>query len=89
MAGLPMSQCDPKRPQMVPKDQNKMFWTVWNPFSNVKWSKLLSNNFYMSKEYSCAMDSQIKQIYGRDNQKSDEKGSRIAKNGKIFANNTR
>ena len=43
----------------------------------------------MSKEYSSAMDSQIKQIYGRDNQKSDEKGTRIAKNGKIFANNTR
>ena len=39
----------------------------------------------MSKDYACATDSQGKHIYGRDNQKSDGKGLKMAKNGKILA----
>ena len=42
----------------------------------------------MSKDYACATDSQFKQIYGRDNLKSDEKGLKMAKNGKILAKMT-
>ena len=33
----------------------------------------------------CATDSQSKDIYGRDNLKSDGKGLKMAKNGKILA----
>ena len=39
----------------------------------------------MSKDYACATDSQSKHIYGRDNQNSARKGSKMAKNGKILA----
>ena len=39
----------------------------------------------MSKDYACATDSQSKHIHGRDNQNSDRKGSKMAKNGKILA----
>ena len=39
----------------------------------------------MSKDYACATDSQSKHIYGRDNQNSDKKGLKMAKNGKILA----
>ena len=37
----------------------------------------------MSEDYSCAMDSQSKHVDGRDKQKSEERGWKIAKNGKI------
>ena len=40
---------------------------------------------YMSKDYACVTDSQSKHIYGRDNQNSARKGSKMAKNGKILA----
>ena len=39
----------------------------------------------MSKDYACATDSQSKHIYGRDNQTSDKKGLKMAKNGNILA----
>ena len=42
----------------------------------------------MSKDYAYATDSQSKHIYGRDNLKSDGKGLKLAKNGKILANIT-
>ena len=42
---------------------------------------------YMSEGNACATDSKSKHIYGRDNQNSDGKGSKIAKNGKILAQN--
>ena len=39
----------------------------------------------MSKDYARATDPQSKHIYGRDNQNSARKGSKIAQNGKILA----
>ena len=38
----------------------------------------------MSKDYAYATDSQSEHIYGRDNQKSDGKGLKMAKSGKIL-----
>ena len=39
----------------------------------------------MSKDYACVTNPQSKYIYGRDNQNSAGKGSKMAKNGKILA----
>ena len=36
-------------------------------------------------EDACSTDAQSKHIYGRDSQKSDGKGSKTGKNGKILA----
>jgi hypothetical protein len=38
-------------------------------------------------EDACSTDAQSKHIYGRDSQKSDGKGSKTGKNGKISAKN--
>ena len=41
--------------------------------------------WYMSKDYAWATDPQSKHVYGRNNQNSAKKGSKMAKNGKILA----
>ena len=39
----------------------------------------------MSKDYACATDPQSKHVYGRNNQNSAKKGSKMVKNGKNLA----
>ena len=66
--------------------QKGPFWTplgTWLRDGNVQ--NRFKPTSYMSKDYACATDSQSKHIYGRDNQKSDGKGLKMAKNGKILA----
>ena len=71
------------------------FWPKNHPFLRPPCSQLKHGNgqncfkptWYMSMEDACSTDAQSKHIYGRDSQKSDGKGSKTGKNGKILAKN--